>query len=184
VTRTYPVSGDFSPVQAELHGIVQRALDEATAGCRSGAEWRDVHLTAAKVIAEGLVNFGLLHGELETLLQRGTVSLFFPHGVGHMVGLGVRDAGEVLPGRESAPGMPALRMDLPLAPGYVVTVEPGLYFVPALLGDQQIRDEHRDSVDFERVDELLSFGGIRLEQNVLVTDSEPDVLTADIPLVD
>jgi Xaa-Pro aminopeptidase len=184
VTRTYPVSGDFSPVQAELHGIVQRALDEATAGCRSGTEWRDVHLTAAKVIAEGLVNCGLLHGELETLLQRGTVSLFFPHGVGHMVGLGVRDAGEVLPGRKSAPGMPALRMDLPLAAGYVVTVEPGLYFVPALLGDQQIRDEHRDAVDFERVDELLSFGGIRLEQNVLVTDSEPDVLTADIPLVD
>ena len=101
-----------------------------------------------------------------------------------MVGLGVRDAGEVLPGREPAPGMPALRMDLPLAPGYVVTVEPGLYFVPALLGDQQIRDQHRHAVDFERVDQLLSFGGIRLEHNVLVTDGEPDVLTADIPIVD
>lgn len=184
VTRTYPVSGDFSPVQAELHGIVERALNEATARCRPGAEWRDVHMTAATVIGEGLVNFGLLHGELETLLERGTVSLFFPHGVGHMVGLGVRDAGEVLPGREPAPGMPALRMDLPLAPGYVVTVEPGLYFVPALLGDQQIRDQHRDAVDFERVDQLLSFGGIRLEHNVLVTDGEPDVLTADIPIVD
>ena len=184
VTRTYPVSGGFSPVQAELHGIVERALEEATAQCRPGAEWRDIHLAAARVIAEGLLDFGLLHGEVEELLGRGTVSLFFPHGVGHLVGLGVRDAGEVLPGREPAPGMPALRMDLPLARGYVVTVEPGLYFVPALLGDRQIRDQHRDAVDFERVDELVSFGGIRLEHNVLVTDGDPDVLTADIPIVD
>ena len=73
-------------------------------------------------------------------MESGAVSLFFPHGIGHMVGLGVRDAGEVLPGREPEPGLPRLRADLPLLPGHVVTIEPGIYFVPALLGDPDTRD--------------------------------------------
>jgi Xaa-Pro aminopeptidase len=182
VTRTYPVSGRFTPEQAELYAVVARAGRAATDRCAAGTEWRDVHRTAALVIAEGLVEFGLLRGNPESLVERGSQSIFFPHGIGHMVGLGIRDAGEVLPGRAAREDeFPRLRVDLPLLPGYVVTIEPGIYFVPALLHDAEFRERHRDAVDWERAERMLDFGGIRLENNVLVTDDGFEVLTEDIP---
>jgi Xaa-Pro aminopeptidase len=183
ITRTYAVSGSLEPEQAELHALVRSACVAATGRCRAGVEWRDVHRTAARVIAEGLVGVGLLRGDPDDLVERQAVSLFFPHGVGHMVGLGVRDAGEVLPGREpSEDEFPRLRMDLPLENGFVVTVEPGIYFVPALLRDPDLRARHRDAVDWDRAGRMLGFGGIRIEDNVLVTDGGPEVLTADVPV--
>jgi Xaa-Pro aminopeptidase len=101
-----------------------------------------------------------------------------------MVGLGIRDAGEVLRGRDGTrPGFPPVRVDLPLEPGHCFTVEPGVYFVPALLQDEERRRKHRDAVDWDRVDRMLEFGGIRIEHNVLVTDNGPDILTADVPLL-
>ncbi len=182
ITRTYPASGAFAPEQAELYAIVRRAGVAATERCRPGTEWRDVHRTAAVVIAEGLVAFGLLRGEPESLVERGAQSLFFPHGIGHMVGLGVRDAGEVLKGRPDRDEFPKLRVDLPLLPGHVVTVEPGIYFVPALLHDDDFRTRYRDAVDWERAERMLDLGGIRIEDNVLVTDDGPELLTADVPV--
>jgi Xaa-Pro aminopeptidase len=183
VTRTYPASGRFTPEQQELYAIVVAALERATERCTAGTEWRDVHHTAALVIAEGLVEFGLLRGEPQSLVERGAQALFFPHGVGHMVGLGIRDAGEVLPGRESRDeAFPRLRVDLPLLPGHVFTVEPGIYLVPALLEDADLRERHRDAVDWERAEAMLGFGGIRIENDVLITDDGNEVLTADLPL--
>jgi Xaa-Pro aminopeptidase len=181
VTRTYPVSGSFTAEQAALHSVVERAGEAATAKVAAGTEFSDLHRTAALVIAQGLVDFGLLRGSTETLVDSGAVTLFFPHGVGHMLGLGVRDAGEVLPGRSPGPGLPALRADLPLLPGHVVTIEPGIYFVPTLLGEPETRARLRDQVDWGRVDSLVGFGGIRIENNVLVTDDGHEVLTSDIP---
>jgi Xaa-Pro aminopeptidase len=183
VTRTYPVSGAFTPEQAALHGLVEWAGQAAAARCAAGVEFAELHRTAALVIAEGLVEFGLLRGESDTLVQSGAVTLFFPHGIGHMVGLGVRDAGEVLAGREPAPGLPRLRADLPLLPGHVVTIEPGIYFVPALLADPDVRSRLRAQVNWARADALTGFGGIRIEHNVLVTDDGHEVLTADIPIL-
>jgi Xaa-Pro aminopeptidase len=184
ITRTYPVSGRLEPEQEALHALVRAAGVAATGRCVAGTEWRDVDRTARLVVAEGLVDFGLLRGDPETLVERGSVSIFFPHGVGHMVGLGVRDAGEVLPGREvDDNAFPRLRIDLPLLPGYVVTVEPGIYFVPALIGDAELRERHRDAVDWERTDRMLGFGGIRIEDNVLVTEAGYEVLTNDVPLL-
>jgi Xaa-Pro aminopeptidase len=183
ITRTYAVSGTFTLEQAELYALVRAACVAATDRCRAGVEWRDVHRTAARIVAAGLVDFGVLRGDPDGLVERQAVSLFFPHGVGHMVGLGVRDAGEILPGREPpADEFPRLRIDLPLEPGFVVTVEPGIYFVPALLGDPELRARHRDAVDWDRAERMLGFGGIRIEDNVLVTDGEPEVLTADVPV--
>ena len=185
VTRTYPASGRFTPEQQEVYEIVAAALARATECCSAGTEWRDVHRTAALVIAEGLVELGLLRGEPESLVERGAQALFFPHGVGHMVGLGIRDAGEVLRGREQPEdGSPRLRVDLPLLPGHVFTVEPGIYFVPALLEDADLRERHRDAVHWERAEAMLGFGGIRIENNVLITDDGHEVLTADVPLLD
>lgn len=184
ITRTFPVSGHLTPEQEALHTLVRGANLAAIRRCTAGTEWRDVDRTARLVIAEGLVDFGLLHGDPETLVERGSVSVFFPHGVGHMVGLGIRDAGGVLPGREiDENAFPRLRVDLPLLPGHVVTVEPGIYFVPALLHDVELRKRHRDAVNWERAERMLDFGGIRIEDNVLVTEDGYEVLTEDVPLL-
>lgn len=181
ITRTYVIGGRPSREQEELHAIVRAANAAATARCTAGSEWRDVHRTAALVIASGLVEFGLLHGEPESLVEQGAQAVFFPHGVGHMVGLGVRDAGGVLRGREPDPDeFPRLRVDLPLLPDYVMTVEPGIYFVPALLHDREFRERHRQTVNWDRAEEMLDFGGIRVEDNVLVTAGGPEVLTVDV----
>jgi Xaa-Pro aminopeptidase len=113
------------------------------------------------------------------------VWLFFPHGIGHLLGLGVRDAGGTpLPDRRDDPKpYPNLRIDLPLEPGMVVTVEPGVYFVPALLGDREQRRRHRREVDWDRVETMLEFGGIRIEDDLLITESGHENLTADVPLL-
>ena len=94
------------------------------------------------------------------------------------------DAGEVLRGREPREdAFPRLRVDLPLLPGHVFTVEPGIYFVPALLEDADLRERHRDAVDWERAEAMLGFGGIRIENNVLIGEEGNDVLTSDVPLL-
>jgi Xaa-Pro aminopeptidase len=184
ITRTYPASGALGPEQAQLHALVREANLEATRLCAPGVEFRDIHRAAATVLAAGLVDFGLLRGDPEGLVERGAVFVFFPHGVGHMVGLGVRDAGEVLPGREPRDDeFPVLRVDLPLLPGHVVTIEPGIYFVPALLEDAELRERHRDAIDWSRAEAMLDFGGIRIEDNVLVTGDGHEVLTEDVPLL-
>jgi Xaa-Pro aminopeptidase len=131
------------------------------------------------VVAEGLVQLGVLRGSPETLVESGAATLFFPHGVGHLVGLGVRDTGPTSDeAREPVPGQPRLRVDILLRPRQAWTVEPGIYVVPALLA----REHGRDGVDWDRVDELHGFGGVRLEQNVPITDDGCEILTAAIPL--
>jgi Xaa-Pro aminopeptidase len=184
ITRTYPVSGTFTPEQAHLYATVRAALETAIQACRPGVEWREIHRTAALVIGEGLVELGILRGNVESLFERGAVSLFFPHGVGHMIGLGVRDAGGVLRGREHpGPGFPRLRVDLPLGAGYGMTVEPGIYFIRPMLGDTTTREQLEGAVDWDRVEERLDFGGVRLEENVLITEEGCEVLTSDVPLL-
>jgi Xaa-Pro aminopeptidase len=182
VTRTYAVDGALNGEQAHLHDAVLRANRAAIDACRPGVEWRDVHRTAALVIGEALVDLGLLRGEPEALLAAGAITLFFPHGVGHMVGLGVRDAGSTAPPRPPEPGFPPIRVDLPLERGYAMTVEPGVYFVPPLLSAAADEDRFRGLVEWDRVETLLGFGGVRIEENVLITDGGCDVLTAEIPI--
>ena len=178
VTRTYPVGAAFAPEQSLVHETVRRAGEAAIATCRPGVEWRDVHLAAALVVADGLVELGVLRGRRESLVESGAVTLFFPHGIGHMVGLGIRDAGPASDETEEpTPGLPPLRVAIPLAPRQAWTVEPGVYFVPALLGGAH----GRDGVVWDRVDRLHGFGGVRLEQNILIGDDGCEVLTAAIP---
>ena len=179
VTRTYAVGGRFTAEQALVHDTVRRAGETAIAACRPGAEWHDVHRSAALVVAEGLVELGVLRGSPETLVESGAATLFFPHGVGHLVGLGVRDTGPAsVEAPTTLPGMPRLRVDITLRPRQAWTVEPGIYVVPALLA----RERGHDGVDWARVDALQGFGGVRLEQNVLITGDGCEVLTAAIPL--
>jgi len=134
-------------------------------------------------VVEGLTHLGILMGHPDALVERDTHALFFPHGLGHMVGLGVRDASGYLRGRvrSNRPGLKNLRTDLPLQPGYAITVEPGIYFMPPLLCDVARRAQYSDVVNWSRVDELLDLGGIRIEDNVLVTEKGPENLNAAIP---
>jgi Xaa-Pro aminopeptidase len=179
VTRTFAVGGKLNPEQALVHETVRRASETAINTCSPGVHWHDVHRAAALEIAGGLIELGVLRGLPETLVASGAVNLFFPHGIGHLVGLGLRDTGpashEI---RDRTPDLPRLRVDIPLQPRQAWTVEPGIYFVPALL-----KQEHAiGGVDWDRVEELYDFGGVRLEQDVLITEVGCDVLTSSIPL--
>jgi Xaa-Pro aminopeptidase len=182
VTRTYVV-GEPTAFQRDLYQIVLAAEEKALARCVHGAEWKELHLAAAVEMVGGLVSMGLMRGTPASLVEQEAHTLFFPHGLGHMVGLGVRDGSGMAPGRTKDPraSLKNLRMDLPLQAGYVVTVEPGLYFIPALLNDPARRDRFREAVNWTLVEQHLHLGGVRLEDNVLVTHGAPENLTAAIP---
>ncbi|HVU25102.1 MAG TPA: aminopeptidase P N-terminal domain-containing protein [Opitutus sp.] len=182
VTRTYVV-GEPSAFQRQLYQIVLAAEERAVARCVAGAEWREIHLAAAVDLTAGLVDLGVMRGAAESLVEQEAHTLFFPHGIGHMVGLGVRDAGGLAPGRtkDPRPSLRTLRMDLPLQPGYAVTVEPGIYFIPALLNDPKRRERFRDCVNWPVAEQHLALGGVRIEDNVVITAGAPENLTAAIP---
>ncbi|MCC6382253.1 MAG: aminopeptidase P family protein [Dehalococcoidia bacterium] len=183
VTRTYPTGRRFEGLQRDLYQLVLAVQEAAIGGARPGREYRGLHLEAAAAISIGLVDLGILRGDPAGLVERDAHALFFPHGLGHMLGLATHDAGGCLAGRPASDrlGLRYLRADLPLAPGYVVTVEPGVYFIRALLEDPALRRRFRDDVAWERVDRLLDFGGIRVEDDVLVREDGPEVLSAAIP---
>lgn len=183
VTRTYPAGEVFTAKQQAIYDIVLRAELDAIAQCRVGVEWHDVHTVAAGVIAEGLRDLGILKGEIESLLESGAVALFLPHGVGHMLGLGVRGVGGCAPGRDGTELYcgARIRVDLPLEKDFLMTVEPGIYFVPALLDDPEKRRTFADMVDWNALDDWRDVGGVRIEDNVVITKSEPLVLTENIP---
>lgn len=182
VTRTYVV-GTPTSFQRDLHQVVLAAEERAITRCVAGAEWKEIHLATAVDLVGGLVSLGVMRGSPEDLVEQDAHTLFFPHGLGHMVGLGVRDGSGLFPGRakDPRPCLRTLRMDLPLAPGYVVTIEPGLYFIPALLNDPARRDRYHDHVNWPLVEQHLTLGGVRIEDNVLVTAGAPEVLTSAIP---
>ena len=183
VTRTFPVGPRFEGVQRDLYQLVLDVQKQAIRDARPGKEYRDLHLEASERIAAGLVDLGILRGNPADLVDRDAHALFFPHGLGHMLGLATHDAGGCLAGRTPSDrfGLKWLRADLPLQPGYVVTIEPGIYFIRAILEDPARREQYRDMVNWDRVDDLLDFGGIRIEDDVLITEAAAEVLTADIP---
>jgi Xaa-Pro aminopeptidase len=189
VTRTFGASGPPQGERRALHDAVLAAQIRAIERCRPGVAWRDVHRSAAIDLAEGLRSMNVLRTSAEDAVESEAIALFFPHGVGHMVGLGVRDAGGRLPGAAShGPVAGArLRVELPLVPGYAMTVEPGLYFIAALLRDPIRRERFGAHVRWDVVDRLLNLdgrgiGGVRIEDDIVVaSDGPPIVLTASIP---
>ena len=182
VTRTYPAGDRFTPRQQAIYDLVLAAQLEAISTCREGVEWNEVHRAAAGVIALGLHDLGILKGNRDDLLDSGAISLFLPHGVGHMVGLGVRDVGGLAPGREVGVycGI-RMRVDLPLEENYLMTVEPGIYFVPALLDDPERRERFAGMVNWDALEAWRAVGGVRIEDNVLITAADPRILTSGIP---
>ncbi|HIK33212.1 MAG TPA: aminopeptidase P family protein [Oscillatoriales cyanobacterium M59_W2019_021] len=189
ITRTWPVSGTFSPTQRDVYDVVLAAHDRAITEVRPGVEYRNIHLLASRVIAEGLVDLGILLGNPEDLVETDAHALFFPHGVGHLLGLDVHDmedlgdfAGyEKGRARSDRFGLCFLRLNRPLKTGMLVTIEPGFYQVPGILNDPQNREKYQGVVDWERLAQFADVRGIRIEDDVLVTEDGSEVLTAALP---
>jgi Xaa-Pro aminopeptidase len=189
VTRTWAVSGTPDGRQRAVLDAVLAAQTAAIGICRPGVRYRAVHDAACRVIADFLRHEGLLRCSVDEALASGAHGVFYPHGTGHHLGLDVHDLENFgdrpsyPPGQGRPPqfGTRYLRLDLPLEPGWVVTVEPGFYAVPAILHDPALRSALGDRVDWDRAEAWLGFGGVRIEDDVHITDGDPEVLTASIP---
>lgn len=189
VTRVWPVSGRFSQTQRALYDVVLSAQSAAIESVRPGVRFLDVHRAAGRRMTAGLVELGILRGDPEDLHHRGAAALFFPHGVGHLLGLDVHDMEDLgdragyAPGRSRlrAPGDRHLRLDRDLEPGMLVTIEPGFYRIPAILDDPSALAGLESAVDLGVLHEFSDVRGIRIEDDVLVTESGHDVLTRAIP---
>ena len=195
VTRTWPANGHFSPEARDIYDIVLAAEKAAIAAVKPGVRYRALHMLASRVLTDGLVQIGLMKGNPDALVESGAHAMFFPHGVGHLLGIDVHDMeafGDQIayaPGRVRSEqfGTAYLRLDLDLEPGMCFTIEPGIYFVPAILHDAKFRKQWKGQIDFTRAERFLTmnslrgFGGIRIEDDVLCTESGHEVLTAAVP---
>ncbi len=189
VTRTWPVSARYSPTQRDLYQVVLGAQMAAAEAVRPGRRYLDLQGIAAKKIAEGLVGLGILSGTPAELVGDGVIALFFPHGVGHLIGLDVHDLDDLgdratyAPGRTRSadPGLKALRLDRDLVPGMAVTIEPGFYQVPAILEDPERMKVAKDRLHRERLAAFRDVRGIRIEDSLLVTEEGHENLTDGIP---
>ncbi len=190
ITRTFPVSGKFSDSQKEIYEIVLQSQMKSIEAIRPGVKYRDVHLQCARVIADGLKALGFMKGDMQEAVEQGAHALFFPHGLGHMLGLDVHDMenlGEDFVGydaetkRSDQFGLRSLRLAKALQPGYVLTVEPGIYFIPELIDMWKADGKFTEFIDYGQVEKYKKFGGIRIEDDVLVTDTGHRVLGKPIP---
>ena len=190
ITRVTPVEGTFSGRQRAIYSAVLDAQETAIDAMAPGIPFRDVHLLASRVLTEHLHDLGVMHGDVDASVQAGAHALFFPHGLGHMMGLDVHDMeglGEDRVGygpgqtRSEQFGLRALRLARPLEPGFVVTVEPGLYFIPELIRRWANDDRHRDFINYDAAANWLDFGGVRIEDDVRVTADGVRILGPDIP---
>lgn len=190
-TRTVPVGGKFSQKQREVYDIVLAANNKATQLTKPGVTYSSVHLAAAEVIAAGLKELGLMKGDVKEAVKNGAHAMFFPHGLGHMMGLDVHDMedlGQIYVGYddETRPvnqfGTAYLRLGRKLEPGFVITNEPGIYFIPALIDKWQNEKINADFINFEKVNQYRDFGGIRLEDDLLVTGTGCEIIGERVPI--
>ena len=177
-TRTYPTSGKFTKKQREVYQIVCDCNELAFSLTKPGITYREVHLATARKMLEGLSALGLVHGDLDEMVALGIAGLFQPHGLGHNMGLDVHDMEDLNENwvgydpdqtRAKQLGLGSLRMARRLRPGHVITDEPGIYFIPALIEKWKEEGTGKDFVNFDKLEAYYDFGGIRLEDDVLVT---------------
>ncbi|MEO0648387.1 MAG: aminopeptidase P family protein [Cyanobacteria bacterium J06650_10] len=189
LTRTWPVSGKFSSTQQDLYDVVLAAHDFCIEKAKAGVEYESIHLIACEIIAAGLADLGILKGDPEDLVAQDAHALFFPHGVGHLMGLDVHDmedlgdlsgyaAGRV---RSDRFGLAFLRLNRPLEAGMAVTIEPGFYQVPAILNDAKNRDRYKNIVNWERLSQFSDVRGIRIEDDILITADGNEVMSQELP---
>lgn len=179
-TRTSPVSGKFSQRQKEVYQIVVDCHDYALTVAKPGNTWKQVHLDTCKVMAQGLKDLGLMKGDVNEAVAAGAHALFMPHGLGHMMGLDVHDMEnlgqqyvgydeEVRPSSQF--GLASLRMGRKLEEGFVITDEPGIYFIPDLIDLWKNEHKHEAFLNYKAIEKYKDFGGIRIEDDVIITDT-------------
>lgn len=189
-TRTLPVSGKFTPKQREMYEIVLKANLESIKMARPGITYWEVHLHATTTLVQGLIQLGLMKGNAAEAAKQGAHALFMPHGLGHMLGLDVHDMedlGQINVGydQNTRPstifGHASLRCGRELKEGYVLTVEPGIYFIPELIAKWEHEGKFAEYINYGKVREYLDFGGIRLEDDILITANGCRVLGKPLP---
>ncbi len=190
ITRTFPIGLPFDDRQQQIYETVLEAQMDAIEAVAPETRFEDIHLLACRRLTEGLQKMGLMKGDVEASVEAGAHALFFPHGLGHMMGLDVHDMeglSEDLVGygdeaeRNPQFGRRSLRLARALKPGFVVTIEPGLYFIPDLIDQWREAGQHSDFIAYENLDAWKDFGGVRIEDDVLVTEDGYRVLGEPIP---
>ena len=190
LTRTFPVSGEFTSQQRDIYNLVLHAEEESIKAIKPGVRYLDIHFNASRIICQGLKDLGFMKGNVEDAVQAGAHTLFFPHGLGHMIGLDVHDMedlGEDFVGydeevnRVDQFGTGYLRLGKKLKEGFALTVEPGIYFIPALIDKWMSEKHHPDFIHYDKVLEYLGFGGIRIEDNVIVGAEGHQVIGDSVP---
>lgn len=190
ITRTTPVGGKFSQQQKEIYNLVLAASEQSIATIKPGIPYKEIHLNAAKIMTRGLIELGLMQGNADEIVEAGAHALFFPHGLGHMMGLDVHDMedlGENNVGydesikRSELFGTAYLRLARKLQPGFVLTVEPGLYFIPVLIDKWKSEKKFNEFINYQNINKYIGLGGIRIEDNVVVTGNACKVLGKPIP---
>ncbi len=190
LTRTFPVGDAFSPLQKDVYNIVLNALQTSAAALLPGKLFRDIHLLAAEKLTEGLTALGLMKGDAKEAVAAGAHTLFFQCGLGHMMGLDVHDMenlGEQYVGytpemkKSTAFGLKSLRFGKALETGFVVTVEPGLYFIPELMDIWAAEKKLPQFINYDKLDAFRNFGGIRIEDNYLITSTGSELLSTSLP---
>jgi len=190
LSTTMPVDARFTERQRDVYRIALAAHETAKEALKPGVPHLDVHLAACRTIAGGLKDLGLMKGDLDDAVRRGAHALFFPCGEGHLMGLDVHDMedlGEIYVGYEGRPkntqfGLKSLRLARPLRPGFVVTVEPGIYFIPQLIDQWRAENLFPEYLNYDRIEAYKGFGGLRNEENVLITAYGHRVLGRKKPL--
>ncbi|MDY4731184.1 MAG: aminopeptidase P family protein [Prevotella sp.] len=179
-TRTYPVNGKFTQKQLEIYKIVEECHDYALELSKPGIRYYDVHMGVCRLMTERLKELGLMKGDVDEAVKAGAHALFLPHGLGHMMGMDVHDMeglgqnyvgfdDDIQPSTQF--GTNCLRMGRKLEKGFVVTDEPGIYFIPALIDDWRAKGLHQDFINYDQVEGYKDFGGIRIEDDILITDN-------------
>ncbi|ANI89093.1 Xaa-Pro aminopeptidase [Arachidicoccus ginsenosidimutans] len=185
ITRTRPVSSMFSSVQKDMYNLILKIQLATIAACKPNVPFRDVHALAGEMLLEGLKGFGIVKGDVQEALVHNAHTLFFQCGLGHMIGLDVHDMenlGEEYVGysddikRNMAFGWKSLRLAKPLERGFTLTVEPGIYFIPTLIDLWKSQNKLSDFINYTELEKFRNFGGIRIEDNILITEDAPYIL--------
>lgn len=185
VTRTWCIGREMDERQRHVYDTVRRAEEQVIADLKPGVPYRDYHRQANEIIAAGLIELGVMKGDPKAATVAGATALFMPHGLGHMIGMDVHDMedlGEDRVGydaeiqRSEQFGLKSLRLGRRLQEGFVITVEPGIYFIPALIDRWRSEGKHTDFIDYAALENFRDFGGIRIEDNVLITADGARVL--------
>jgi len=178
LSSTMPVDPHFTPIQRDIYNITLQSHNKAIGMLKPGIAFRDIYLESSRLIAEGLKDMGLMRGNIDDALAGGAHALFFPCGLGHMMGMDVHDMedlGEIFVGwdgqkRPGQFGIKSLRLGRKLEPGFVLTIEPGIYFIPELIDQWQQAGTNKEFINFDRVNEFRNFSGIRNEEDFLITE--------------